>query len=1303
MVKHLSFTLHYDESFIKPSGEDLQKAIKQSIDRDCRQIVRYLIQKNQNSRITYRGIFYNDQLEYIAMITIPKDGADESRYKEYVHIASDGELEVVQGDNGESITSNSGKISISSKLEISRYEREKAEILAKIGNKLEISVWESSKVELNQKLDEKLDKASYELDKASYATKAELRNAQLSANASVDLSDYDTRAIAETKYAKKSELASKLDSATYNSQKNNFALKTELANKVDTTTYEADKTNLATKLEVGNKLDTATYNSEKNSFATKSELTSLATKAELNQKADSSSLSQYLRSDEANAKYATKSEIAGISASSGGVSVDMSNYETSQSIALKYATKAEVNNKLDSSRLNAYTPTTELERDYAKKSELSSKVDTSALANYETTSHAEATYAKKSDLSSKADITSLSSYLQADTANSTYATKVELANKADTSSLASLATKAELANKLDTSTYTSEKQTLQNSISQKLDVSTYNQEKQNFATKAELSGVGGVSIDDTTPASNKTFSSNKIEARINELITQASSSDGDVSKIVKRNSSGDFAAHDVVLSGTVQITQANNTSNITQANVSLPYLNESGWLLKADKDTWKNTFLAGYAKLDDSSSGNDKTYSSSKIDQLLSSLPSSSSSSSSSNLNLDELAFNTDFDNNKMIFKRGAKPAGLPSEIDNITRSPYFRIPALALTDDGATVVLSDYRSDPGDQVKIGVVAAVSTDGAKTFSNKYAVKPIGNDALTRAMDSTILATKSGKILILNGAWKSGSENWIQANGSNSSNAVSLMTKASKSDNYATFTQREFTPANKPRDVRAFLGGVGNGLELYDGTLVFPIQYTKAARSIYAGFIYSEDDGESWKWGGLEVNGVSENQLVLDENGYICMIGRRDGSNFKDAYRLLKNNQPLKTLAGADSGLSVEELSGIKNRVPESQGTQSSAISFVTEAGVYVCLFTCPQNRLGRFNRDRITIYATDLTGSRIVPLCVLNYKKGGWERNTPFGGYACLAYNTNADGEKLLCAYEDDLGISLKDVSYLIPKVNEIFKKDNVCIGAGYKNYVKDELMAEYTASTFTKNKWSSTNGRFLPFDVYGDVSTDVAHNDLIKITTNTTNGDWRIKQRIRNISFVGIDLTNALNRLNSNKMTLDFDVFFPSKNSSHDNWEWIFQLGATPARVDEVSASNFSRGVEEGIRPYLGLGFEARSDNNNIKLNPVSKDDWRDTATNDVLRINKRLHFSIVIDMSSSTKTMKIYVENVLVNTYNKVRATGAKEFDYLIFGNALSLDKKQNIFIGNIRLYSKALSANEVAQNYRAAKAIERVANLA
>lgn len=132
---------------------------------------------------------------------------------------------------------------------------------------LKSEIPDTSELATKEELAAKLDTATYNSEKANFALKSELP---------------DTSTLA-TKSEVTSGLATKLDVATYNADKPTFALKTEIP----------DISGLATKTELSGKLDTATYNSEKASFETKKNAAATyqvkgdyATTAQLNSKQD---------------------------------------------------------------------------------------------------------------------------------------------------------------------------------------------------------------------------------------------------------------------------------------------------------------------------------------------------------------------------------------------------------------------------------------------------------------------------------------------------------------------------------------------------------------------------------------------------------------------------------------------------------------------------------------------------------------------------------------------------------------------------------------------------------------------------------------------------------------------------------------------------------------------------------------------------------------------------------------------------------------------------------------------------------
>ena len=253
-------------------------------------------------------------------------------------------------------------------------------------------------------------------------------------------------------------LASKLDTATYNSEKSSFATKDELNSKADASAI----TDMATQTWVQNQgyltevpsnyvtdselTEGLAGKQDKGDYALKSDLNTLATKEELATKADASALSskQDTLVSGTNIKTINGETILG----SGNLVIQSgtSNWDDIQGKP-QFAVVATSGNYNDLTN----KPTIPDVSDLATKQE---------IADMETKSNAAATYA------TKGEIPSLEGYLTETVASETYATKQALGNK------------------LDTATYNSEKagfETKENAAA------TY-QVKGNYATKQEIAG-----------------------------------------------------------------------------------------------------------------------------------------------------------------------------------------------------------------------------------------------------------------------------------------------------------------------------------------------------------------------------------------------------------------------------------------------------------------------------------------------------------------------------------------------------------------------------------------------------------------------------------------------------------------------------------------------------------------------------------------------------------------------------------------------------------------------------------------------
>lgn len=253
-------------------------------------------------------------------------------------------------------------------------------------------------------------------------------------------------------------LASKLDTATYNSEKSSFATKDELNSKADASAI----TDMATQTWVQNQgyltevpsnyvtdselTEGLAGKQDKGDYALKSDLNTLATKEELATKADTSALSskQNTLVSGTNIKTINGETILG----SGNLVIQSgtSNWDDIQGKPqfAEVATSGDYNDLINK-------PTIPDVSGLATKQE---------IADMETKSNAAATYATKQE------IPSLEGYLTETEASETYATKQELGNK------------------LDTATYNSEKagfETKENAAA------TY-QVKGDYATKQEIAG-----------------------------------------------------------------------------------------------------------------------------------------------------------------------------------------------------------------------------------------------------------------------------------------------------------------------------------------------------------------------------------------------------------------------------------------------------------------------------------------------------------------------------------------------------------------------------------------------------------------------------------------------------------------------------------------------------------------------------------------------------------------------------------------------------------------------------------------------
>ena len=429
--------------------------------------------------------------------------------------------------------------------------------------------------------------------------------------------------------------------------------------------------------------------------------------------------------------------------------------------------------------------------------------------------------------------------------------------------------------------------------------------------------------------------------------------------------------------------------------------------------------------------------------------------------------------NNKIPKKTDGKVFNVDNNVWNAT---YFRIPSLLRTKKGSLLATTDIRYNSSDDHSfIDIGCSRSVDNGNTWEYKIAMQNNRVDTnRSRVMDSTMLQTKDGKIILLCGSWDRNPNNWTTYNGmpdpdwnpyivTSTDDGITWSEKVSLKDSSKC--------ANQPQGAVAWLGGVGTGIQMKNGTLIFPIQIcyfqnvsngNGSNKTTKAGLIYSNDDGETWTMSQNFVNGTEN--MIVEVNDKLVMSAR-NGTN-RASY------------ITSDLGRTWEVYQPLHNKIlNRAHGCQGSFIAFDTLTGHRVGLISTPKNLNNNYTRDNITIYMIDFDSNDIdVKELLVPYPYAG---NASGAGYSSLAYGTTKDGQrKLDIIYEDDGSISHQDITFLLSEIEDIVSQNISSASWSGLNYV--EVVKPFVNLYNHPNKYEAV-GTFVSG---GGVS-------------NTSNRDW--------------------------------------------------------------------------------------------------------------------------------------------------------------------------------------------------------------
>lgn len=326
-----------------------------------------------------------------------------------------------------------------------------------------------------------------------------------------------------------------------------------------------------------------------------------------------------------------------------------------------------------------------------------------------------------------------------------------------------------------------------------------------------------------------------------------------------------------------------------------------------------------------------------------------------------------------------------------------YRIPFMTITNKGTIIAGSDIRyNNFGDQSLISIGTARSIDGGKTWTDKVVACPnSGVSDVSRAMDGTILATSNGRVFLLANHWDDGVDNWLTPNTHPDPN-WSCKLYRSDDDGRSWQLHQDLSHLLKNNQC-AFVGGVGTGIEMSDGKLVFPIQVSLLNDTPYAcqsGIIYSSDGGDTWFMSeNLVPRRSGECSVVEYPNGTILLNARDDSRNQRAIF--------------------VTTDLGVTWQPHDSDGNLDNN-----------CICQGHTYKINHNNQDMI-LFSNPVKSSRNdVTLKVLVKNQYLTIDTTHIGvsrGYSCLAYDNK--NRKLYCVYEIDGNLVFKDLTDLLPQI----------------------------------------------------------------------------------------------------------------------------------------------------------------------------------------------------------------------------------------------------------------------------------------
>ena len=235
-----------------------------------------------------------------------------------------------------------------------------------------------------------------------------------------------------------------------------------------------------------------------------------------------------------------------------------------------------------------------------------------------------------------------------------------------------------------------------------------------------------------------------------------------------------------------------------------------------------------------------------------------------------------------------------------------YRIPGLAVTNRGTVIAMFDMRyhgsGDLPSKVDIGIRRSMD-NGATWTPIKVALSfPKGTpaDRGNGVGDGCIFVDRQTNTIWIAGLWSHGNHGWNGSGPGLSPEQTGQLVLTKSADDGATWS----VPINITQQVknpawRLLYQGPGGGIQLHDGTLVFPAQFRAADGLAHSCFIYSKDHGATWKISTPAVPGkllTNESQIAELANGDLLLSMRNASGKRERAWSVYSWNHQTQTIA-----------------------------------------------------------------------------------------------------------------------------------------------------------------------------------------------------------------------------------------------------------------------------------------------------------------------------------------------------------------------------------------------------------------------